>query len=135
MIVGSNAQHLAGRLHLRAELGIHAVQLLKAEHRHLNGHIGGVGMQAGAVAHICQLLAQAAAHSQIHHGHTGDLGDVRHGTGGTGVDLDDIDLAVGNSVLDIDQTGDVELAGKAAGVIHYGVDLGLGQMLCRVDTD
>ena len=29
----------------------------------------------------------------------------------------------------------MELAGKAAGVIHYGVDLGLGQMLCRVDTD
>ena len=57
VIVGGNAQHLAGRLHLRAELGIHAVQLLKAEHRHLNGHIGGVGVQAGAVAHICQLLA------------------------------------------------------------------------------
>ena len=62
VIVGGNAQHLAGRLHLRAKLSIHAVQLLKAEHRHLNGHIGGVGVQAGAVAHICQLLAQAAAH-------------------------------------------------------------------------
>ena len=29
----------------------------------------------------------------------------------------------------------MELAGKAASVIHHGVDLGLGQMLCRVDTD
>ena len=29
----------------------------------------------------------------------------------------------------------MQLAGKAAGVIHHGVDLGLSQVLCRVDTD
>ena len=114
VVVGGNAQHLAGGLHLRAELGVHAVQLFKAEHRHLDGHIGGVGVQAGAVAHIDELLAQAAAHGQIHHGHTGDLGDVRHGTGGTGVHLDDVHLAVGHGVLHVDQTGDMQLAGKAA---------------------
>ena len=30
VVVGGNAQHLAGGLHLRAELGIHAVQLFKS---------------------------------------------------------------------------------------------------------
>ena len=29
----------------------------------------------------------------------------------------------------------MQLAGKAAGVVHHGVDLGLGQVLGRVDTD
>ena len=133
--VGRDAQHLAGGLHLRAELGIDAVQLLKAEDGHLDRHIGGVGVQAGAVAHVGELLAQAAADSQIDHGHTGDLGNVRHSTGRAGVDLDDIDLAVGDRVLDVHQTGDVQLAGKAAGIIDHGVDLGLGQMLGRVDAD
>ena len=35
-----NPQHLAGRLHLRSQMGIHVDQLLKGEHRHLDGHIG-----------------------------------------------------------------------------------------------
>ena len=95
VVVGGNAQHLAGGLHLRAKLGVHAVQFLKTEHRYLDGHIGRVGVQTGTVAHIGQFLTQAAADSQIDHGHAGDLGDVRNGTGGTGVDLDDVDLAVG----------------------------------------
>ena len=135
VVVGGNAQHFAGRLHLGAELGIHTVQLFKAEHRHLDGHIGCVGVQAGAIAHICQLLAQTAAHCQIHHGHAGDLGDIRHSTGGTGVHLNDVHSAVGDSVLHIHQTGDMQLAGKAAGVVHHGIDLGLSQVLCRVDAD
>ena len=135
VVVGRNTQHLAGGLHLGAELGIHGVQLFKAEHRHLYRHIGGVGVQTGAVAHIRQLLAQAAAHGHIHHGHAGDLGDIRHGTGGAGVHLDDIHTAMGHSVLHVDQTGDVQLAGKAAGIVHHGVDLVLRQVLCRVDTD
>ena len=125
VVVGSNAQHFAGGLHLGAELGIHTVQLFKAEHRHLDGHIRCIGVQAGAVAHICQLFAQTAAHRQVHHGHAGDLGDIRHGTGGTGVHLNDVHLAVGNCVLHVHQTVDMQLAGKAAGVIHHGVDLGL----------
>ena len=45
--------------------------------------------RAGAVPHIFQLFAQGAAHGQIDHGHTGDLGDIRYGTGRTRVDLDD----------------------------------------------
>ena len=135
VVVGRNTQHLTGGLHLGAELGIHGVQLFKAEHRHLHRHIGGVGVQTGAVAHIRQLLAQAAAHGHIHHGHAGDLGDVRHGTGGAGVHLDDVHTAMGDGILHIDQTSDMQLAGKAAGIVHHGVDLVLRQVLCRVDTD
>ena len=92
-------------------------------------------MQTGAVAHIGELLAEAAADGQIDHRDAGDLGDIRHGTGGTGVDLDDVHFAVGDRILDVDQTGDVELTGKAAGVVHHGVDLGLSQVLGRVDAD
>ena len=42
---------------------------------------------------------------------------------------------MGNGILHIDQTGDVQLAGKAAGIVHHGVDLVLRQVLCRIDTD
>ncbi len=52
-----------------------------------------------------------------------------------GVDLDDVNLAVGHRILDVDQTRNMQLTGKAASVVHHGVDLGLGQVLCRVDTD
>ena len=69
--------------------------------------------QTGAVAHIGEFLAEAAADGQIDHRDAGDLGDIRHGTGRAGVDLDDVHFTVGDRILDVDQTGDVELTGKA----------------------
>ena len=100
------------------------MQLQEAVDGYFNSHIGALAVapQAGAVPHIFQLFAQGAAHGQIDHGHTGDLGDIRHGTGRTRVDLDDVNLAVLHSVLHIDQAHNLQLAGKAAGVIHQGIN-------------
>ena len=134
---GGNAQHLAGGLHLGAQHGVHAVQLQEAVDGHLDSVVGALAVtpQAGAVAHILQLFAQSAAHGQIDHRHTGDFGDVGHGTGGTGVDLDNIDMVVLHSVLHVDQADDFQLAGKAAGVIHQRINDLLAEGVGRVDAD
>ena len=134
---GGNAQHLAGGLHFGAEHGVHAVQLEEAVHRHLHRRVGALSAppQAGAVAHILQFFAQRAAHRQIHHGHAGDLGNVGHRAGGTGVDLDDVDLPVLHRVLHVDKAHHFEFPGKAASVIHQRVNDLLGEVVGRVDAD
>ena len=53
-----------------------------------------------------------------------------------GIDLDDVNLAVVHHVLDIDQAHDLQLAGKAAGVIHHGALItSCAEVLRRVDRD
>ena len=130
-----NTQHLAGALHFGSQHGIHAVQLFKAEHGHLYGHIIGIGEQARAVAHIGQLFAQRAAHSQIHHGHAGHLADIGHRAAGTGVHLDHIHLFVLHGILHIHQAHHMQLAGKSAGVVHQRVDHLFAQVLGRIAAD
>ena len=46
----SNAQHLAGGLHLRAKASVHIGELLEGEHGHLHGVVVGLLVDAGAVA-------------------------------------------------------------------------------------
>ena len=123
-----NPQHLAGRLHLRSQMGIHVDQLLKGEHRHLDGHIGGFLIKAGAVSHILQLFAQHRPGSQIHHRHAGDFADIWNGAGGTGVHLDHIQLVVIDQVLDIHQSLSIQGNGQIPGalddlVCHHIVDV------------
>ena len=134
---GRNAQYFTGGLHLGAEHGIDAVQLQEAVDRHLDGVVRAFAAppQAGAVAHILELFAQGAAHGQVDHRHAGDFGDVGHGAGRTGVDLDNVDAVVLHSVLHIDQADDFQLAGKAAGVIDQRVNDFLAEGVRRVDAD
>ena len=99
----AQAQYLAGGLHLGRQGRVGVGDLLKGEHGDLHGHIGGLLVEAGAVAQGGQGLAYHDTGGQVHHGHTGDLGDIWHGTGGPGVDLDDVQLALVDEVLDIDE--------------------------------
>ena len=119
--VVANAQHLAGGLHLRPQVGVHVGELLKGEHRHLHRHIGRGLVQARAKAQVYQLVAQADLGGQIAHGHAGDLTDIGHGAGSPGVHLDDIDLPVHNDVLQVDQPQGVQLPAEGFGGGH---DLG-----------
>ena len=109
-------------------MGIHVDQLLKGEHRHLDGHIGGFLIKAGAVSHILQLFAQHRPGSQVHHRHAGDLADIRNGAGGTRVHLDHIQLVVIDQILDIHQSLSIQGNGQIPGALddlvrHHVVDV------------
>ena len=78
-------------------------------------------IQSGAPAHILQLFAKHAAGCQIYHRYTGDLGDIRNGTGRTGVNLDDIYLIIVQNKLDVNQTQNCQLLGQLLGVINDGL--------------
>ena len=116
--VVANAQHLAGGLHLRPQVGVHVGELLKGEHRHLHRHIGGGLVQARAKAQVYQLVAQAHLGGQVAHGHAGDLTDVGHGAGGPGVHFDDVDLPIHEDVLEVDKAQGVELPAEGFGGGH-----------------
>ena len=77
--------------------------LLKGEHRHLHGHIGGLAVQTGAIAQRGQRLTHHDAGSQIHHGYAGDFGDIGHRAAGTGVHLNDVQLVLVDQILNIDE--------------------------------
>ena len=95
------AQALAGGLHLRAKVGVHVSQLLEGEHGHLDGIILGLGVDVHAVAQVTQLLTQHDLGGKVNDGHARDLGDVRDGTGGAGVGLNDVDLVVIDDELNV----------------------------------
>ena len=84
------------------------MQLFKAEYRNLDCHILCIRVQTDAVALVAQLFAEHHAGSNLYHRHAGNLADVWDGTGGTWVDLDNIDLIVVDDILDIDQTDNFE---------------------------
>ena len=131
----ADAQHLAGGFHLRPQVDIHIVELLKAEHRDFDRHIIGMGIQASAVAQIGQLGAQHDLGGQIHHGYASHLADIGYGAGGAGVDLDDINLPFVDNILDVDQADDIQLPGQLAGVVDDGGPDLLGEVLGRIDGD
>lgn len=96
------AQALAGGLHLGAQAGVHVGELLEGEHRHLDGVVVRLPVDARAVPQVAQLLPQHHPGGQVDDGHAGDLGDIGDGTGGAGIDLDDIHLVVIDDELDVD---------------------------------
>ena len=130
-----NTEHFASRLHLRPEHGVNIVQLLKAEHRHLDRHIFRLGVQPGAVAHIAQPVSQHDPCCNVYHRHAGDLADIGHRTGGTGIDLNDIDVPIINHILDIYQPDHLERPGQPPSVGNQGSFDLLGKGLRWIDRD
>ena len=131
--VGAQAQHLAGGLHLRAQVGIHVRQLLKGEAGHLHRVVGALAVQSGTVAHVADLLAQHGPHSQIHHRHARHLADIRHGTAGAGIGLNDVHLVVVDDILDVDQAQGTQLDGDLLGHLDEPLHHGAGQVPGGID--
>ena len=92
-------------------------------------------VQAGAAAHVAQLLAEHAAGRQIDHRNARYLGDVRNGTRGTRVDLDNVDLVVVQNELDVDQTENSKVLCQSLGVLNEGVLVLLLDVDGRIDGD
>ena len=66
---------------------------------------------------------------------TGHLADVRHGTAGTRVDLDDVYLVVAHDELDVDQSDDMQLLCQLPRVVlDHALDL-RRNALCRINGD
>ena len=99
----ADAEHFARRLHLGAELRVDVVELFKAEHGDLDGDVGRIGIEAGAVTEIFELLPHHDLGGELHHGNARHLGDIRDGARRTGVDLDDVELVLVDEVLDVDE--------------------------------
>ena len=89
-----DTQNLPGRFHLRTKLGVQVRQLFKGEDRDLYRVVGGHFVQPGPVSHVRELFPQHSPRRQVHHGHPRHLADIGDGPGGSGVDLNDIQLPV-----------------------------------------
>ena len=99
----ADAEHFARRLHLGAELRVDVVELFKAEHGDLDGNVRRIGIEAGAVTEILELLPHHDLGGKLYHGNARHLGDIRDGARRTGVDLDDVELVLVDEVLDVDE--------------------------------
>ena len=104
--VARDAHHLAGGLHLRAEHGVGAGEPCERQHRLLDRDV--VGRRAGHVL-VGQALAQHQAAGDLRERRADRLRDERDGPRGARVRLDDMELASGDRVLDVDQADHAEL--------------------------
>ena len=130
-----NAQNLAGGFHLRPQLVIHIDQLFEGEHRHLHRIIRRHLIKPGAVPHLRKLLPQHGPGGQIHHGNTGHLADIGDGAGGTGVDLDDIQLVVIDQILNIDKSFGLQRNRQIPGSLDDLFGHGLADVPGRIHRD
>ncbi len=133
--IGAQAQDLAGGLHLRGQGRVGVGDLLKGEHGHLHRHIGGLAVQAGAVAQGLQGLAHHDPGSQVHHGYAGDLGDVGHRPAGPGVHLDDVQLPLVDQVLDVDEAPGLQGQRQLLRAVDDGLEHLVADGEGRVDGD
>ena len=116
-------QHLPGGLHFRAECGVGVGDLFKGEDRHLHRHVGRAAVQPRAVTQVFEALPHHDPGGQVHHGHPRHLGDIGHGAGGAGVQLDDVQLPVVDKVLDVNQA----LCAQGQGQLFRGFHNGFQQ--------
>ena len=131
----ADAEHLAGRFHLRAEIAVRVGELLKREHGHLDGEVRRRAVQPRAVAERFELLPDHHAAGQIDHRHAGDLADVRDRARRARVDLDDVQLAVVDQVLDVHQPLRAQRQRELRGVLDDAAEHSVGQVVRRIDGD
>ena len=129
------AQRFAGGFHFRPKADLDLRQLFKAEHRHLDRDRRRGRIQARAKAHLRHLLAQRRAHTQLDDRNARDLGNIRHGTGGTRVDFDDVQIARILDELDIHQTAHMQTARDVDRVIRHHALNARRKVLRRIDGD
>ena len=133
--VVADAEHFAGGFHFRAKLGIDIRELLEGEDRHLDGRIRRSRIEARAVAEIGELHAEADLCSEVAHRHARDLAEVRNRSRCTRVDLDDVDFAVHDDVLQVDEADGLELRAEHFGRLNNLCAELVVDILCRVDRD
>ncbi|MNC09162.1 hypothetical protein D3C75_567800 [compost metagenome] len=80
---------------------------------------------------ILQALAGHDPGGDLRQRRAGGLGDEGHGTGGTGVHLDEVDLVVFHRELHVHQADHAELQGQLANLLAHLVLDGLGQGVGR----
>ena len=111
-----------GGLHFGGQVGIQTGDLVEGEYGDLHVPALLLGCNACAQALILQALAQSDLGGDVGHLDAGDLGDEGNSSGGTGVDLDDIDvLVLVNDELDVEQALDADAQTQTHGVIDDGI--------------
>ena len=81
-----------------------------------------------------ELLAKQDLCSKIHHGNACNLADVRNSSGGSGVDLNNVNLVVVYNVLDVYKTDNVQSLCQLLGVVDDNTLDMLGEVLTGVDA-
>ena len=110
-------------------------KLLEGEDRHLDGRIRRSRIEARAVAEVGELHAEADLCSEVAHGHARDLAEVRNRSRSTRVDLDNVDFAVHDDVLQVDEADGLELRAEYFGRLDNLCAELVVDILCRVDRD
>ena len=137
-----DAEHLAGRLHLGSENRFDAAHLGEREHRHFDHRVGRARAQARSPRHVAQLFAQRDARRRGDEVDAGRFRDDRHGAAGARVRFENVERAVVDDELDVDQPANAQLARDRLGDLadacfHLRTD-GLGgkhaDRIARVDA-
>ena len=130
-----NAQALAGGLHLRPKADVGAPNLLKGEHRHLDGYIISCGLQSRFIAQLPDGMAADNPGCQRHDGDAGNLADIGNRPRGTGIHLDDVYIVTVHNELNINHALYVKGSCQLLSIVHNGVDIVLGDVLGRIHRD
>ena len=131
----ADAQYFAGGFHFRPELGVHVGKLFKGEDRNFDCHILAGWIEAGAVAEVSEAFSEADAGGQVNHWYAGDLADVWHGTGGTRVHFNDIEVVVMDNVLDVGEPDGAQAFAERFGVVDDFFFHALGDVWRWVNGD
>src|SRR4029077_2439491 len=100
-----DAHHFAGRSHLRAEHGVDAREAGEGEHRFLHADVTELPLFQ---IEIRKLLAGHQPRRDFRHRRADHLGDERHGARCARVDLEHVNVAVFDGVLNVHQAYHVE---------------------------
>ena len=104
------SEHLSGGLHFRTKDRVDSRKHVEGEHCFLYAVMrDGFACQV----QVGQLFAQHYSCSEASHWNIADPGYKRHSSRCAGVDLQDINLAVGNRILNIDKTLNLQLNGDS----------------------
>ena len=131
--VAPDPEHFAGRFHFRPEHRLDAAQLREREHRHFRPRRNRARTKPGPRPHIAQRLAERDARRGRDERHAGELRDDRHGAARARIGLDDVQLALVDNVLDVDQPADPKFVRRALGDVGDARLPSLRRCLRRVD--
>ena len=116
------ADGFAGGFHFRGQVGIHTGELGKGESGSLDIPARFLSLGAAGDALLRQRLPQHHAGGNLHQVAAGGLGEEGNGTGGTGVDFDDIHMVIRcNNKLNVKQSPDADAQPQLGGVFHNGI--------------
>ena len=130
--LGEAAAHphdFTGGAHFRTQQRIHTRELGERQYHFLHRVVGRDDL--GGEALFFQALTGHDAGGNLGQRSAGGLGDEGHGTGGTGVHLDEVNLVVFHRELHVHQTDHAEFQRQLAHLLAHLVLNGLGQGVGR----